>query len=86
MFFFILSIFVSVLFITLLKRFLARFLSSCNDLITLLFLYISSSLAFVVFYFLKDNNLERVDLETILDTDGQCEITIKHLYTDEGGN
>jgi|TARA_B100001964_G_scaffold51607_1_gene58244 hypothetical protein len=40
----------------------------------------------VVFYFLKDNNLERVDLETILDTDGQCEITIKHLYTDEGGN
>ena len=40
----------------------------------------------VVFYFLKDNNLERVDLETILDTDGQCEITVKHLYTDEGGN
>jgi len=40
----------------------------------------------VVFYFLKDNNLERVDLETILDTDGQCEITIKHLYTYEGRN
>ena len=40
----------------------------------------------VVFYFLKDNDLERVELETILDTDGQCEITVKHLYTDEGGN
>jgi hypothetical protein len=35
---------------------------------------------------LKDNDLERVELETILDTDGQCEITVKHLYTDEGGN
>jgi len=32
----------------------------------------------IVFYYLKDHNLEQINLETILDADNQIEITVTH--------
>jgi hypothetical protein len=40
----------------------------------------------VVFYLLKDYNLDALQLESTRDSDGQCEITVKGFDTDEGGN
>ena len=40
----------------------------------------------VVLYFLKDYTLHNCDLETIVEADGQVEITIQLYDTDEGGN
>ena len=40
----------------------------------------------IVLYFLKDYTLNRCELETIIEIDGQVEMTIKPYNTDEGGN
>ena len=40
----------------------------------------------IVLYFLKDYTLNRCELETIIEIDGQVEITVKPYNTDEGGN
>jgi len=40
----------------------------------------------VTFYYLKNYDLSGCELETILSTDMQTEITIKKINTDEGGN
>jgi len=40
----------------------------------------------VVLYFLTDYNLQECELETILELDGRIELTIKPVYSDDGGN
>ena len=40
----------------------------------------------IVLYFLRDYTLNRCELETIIEVDGQVEMTIKPYNTDEGGN
>ena len=40
----------------------------------------------VTFYHLKNYDLSGCELDTILSTDMQTEITIKKINTDEGGN
>ena len=40
----------------------------------------------VVLYFLESYTLSRCELETIIEADGQVEMTIKPYATDEGGN
>ena len=40
----------------------------------------------LVLYFLKDYSLNGCELETIIEIDGQVEITVKPYNTDEGGN
>ena len=40
----------------------------------------------VVFYYLKEHTLNELELETIINCDGQLEITLKDIESDEGGN
>ena len=39
-----------------------------------------------IIYLLQNNELQELELETVLEVDGRKEITYKLLDTDEGGN
>ena len=39
-----------------------------------------------VYYFLENNELHEVEVESTLSVDGRKEITFKKINTDEGGN
>tara|TARA_Y100000033_G_scaffold44542_1_gene47143 strand:+ start:184 stop:354 length:171 start_codon:yes stop_codon:yes gene_type:complete len=39
-----------------------------------------------IIYLLQNNELQELELETVLEVDGRKEITYKLLGTDEGGN
>ena len=40
----------------------------------------------IVVYFLKNYELQGCEVETIIEADGQIEITFKEIGSDEGGN
>tara|TARA_R100000789_G_scaffold51737_1_gene51364 strand:- start:3507 stop:3686 length:180 start_codon:yes stop_codon:yes gene_type:complete len=40
----------------------------------------------IQFYLLKNYNLDSMELETIRNSDSVCEITVKAIFSDEGGN
>jgi len=39
-----------------------------------------------VYYFLENNELNELEVESVLSVDGRKEITFKKINTDEGGN
>ena len=39
-----------------------------------------------VYYFLENNELHEIEVESTLSVDGRKEITFKKINTDEGGN
>lgn len=39
-----------------------------------------------IIYLLQNNQLQELELETVLEVDGRREVTYKLLGTDEGGN
>jgi hypothetical protein len=39
-----------------------------------------------IIYLLQNNELQELELETVLEVDGRREVTYKLLGTDEGGN
>ena len=39
-----------------------------------------------IIYLLQNNELQELELESVLGVDGRIEVTYKLLWTDEGGN